>query len=424
MLSTEKVELKASDASGMVGGLRTRRWYGWCVLLAAALMYLPLAAVHRFALWLDRWLFPALSEVRIERPLFLVGLPRSGTTLLHRLFASAEDSFTTLPLWELIFAPALCQKYCIGAIYRIDQWFAGGGAKGPLERCVHWIASAVARAMDEVHPTDLCAPEEDYLALLPYEGCFLRVIWWPHSVATWQLGYFDRCLPKYRKQKLLQAYRGILQRHLQYRGVQRIVLSKNPGFAAWIEGLWQEFPDACFVGLRRSPSEAVPSQLSSIRGGVAAFGNSVYDPRIVDGFARLLAYYWACLEQNANKLGPGRFRVIEYRQLLSMNQSDLAAVLQGLSYEVSSDDACRLSEQLASSKNYRSRHEYSLTEFGLSEAYINDLFAPANKKGAIESSCQADSQFSSPQHWITHGCSKAVEPESEVFVANGDTASL
>src|SRR5438093_7063982 len=38
----------------------------------------------------DRQIYPSVARQEIREPLFIVGLPRSGTTLLHRLLA--EDS--------------------------------------------------------------------------------------------------------------------------------------------------------------------------------------------------------------------------------------------------------------------------------------------------------------------------------------------
>src|SRR5262249_29727009 len=44
---------------------------------------------------------PAILEGRIERPIFITGLPRSGTTFLHQLLAADEDNLAPR-VWELI----------------------------------------------------------------------------------------------------------------------------------------------------------------------------------------------------------------------------------------------------------------------------------------------------------------------------------
>src|SRR5438067_1101977 len=43
---------------------------------------------NRLLLERDRHSYPAIHNERVEQPLFIVGLPRSGTTLLHMLLAA------------------------------------------------------------------------------------------------------------------------------------------------------------------------------------------------------------------------------------------------------------------------------------------------------------------------------------------------
>jgi len=46
---------------------------------------------NRLLLERDRELYPAIRTERITAPVFIVGLPRSGTTLLHTLLAADPD---------------------------------------------------------------------------------------------------------------------------------------------------------------------------------------------------------------------------------------------------------------------------------------------------------------------------------------------
>ena len=132
--------------------------------------------IHRLAFALDVILFPQLKNVSIKKPLFIVGLPRSGTTTAHRLMASHKELYTSMSLWELIFAPALCQKYLIWGLYMADAAIGG-----PLHKAVNWIQVKLVAIMDNIHPTSLTDPEEDYLGLLPLDGCFLRVLIFPFA---------------------------------------------------------------------------------------------------------------------------------------------------------------------------------------------------------------------------------------------------
>lgn len=151
-------------------------------LLVALL--LPIFAVHRIAFWLDEFVFPRLGKTALESPIFIVGLPRSGTTYFHRLLCSQRHAFTALPLWELLFAPALCEKHFVWFCYRVDS-----AVGAPIQRLLDFIGSICSKSMSSIHSTGLCDPEEDYLALLPFDGCFLRVLLFPLSANSWALAF-------------------------------------------------------------------------------------------------------------------------------------------------------------------------------------------------------------------------------------------
>jgi len=332
---------------------------------------------HRLALALDRILFPHLREMTVRKPIFVVGLPRSGTTFTHRLLASHQSCFTTMPLWELVLAPALCQKYLLLGLKRCDKLIGA-----PLHRAVSWLEARLTAGIGEVHPTGLADPEEDYLALLPYDGCFLRVLVLPYAKSTWELAWFTS-LPAAKQRRLLKAYRGILQRHLAFRGQDLRFLSKNPSFTNWVSALSEEFPDACFVGLHRDLEQVIPSQLSSIRAGLALFGNSAHDPWLGQQFVGLLKQYQAKLCSDAVGLGHGML-LLDYRMISESPREALVAIhrrfdLPDRDYE----DSTRLNQLLMASRAYTSKHRYSLEEFGLQKS---DLAG-----GALESLARSPS---------------------------------
>ena len=57
----------------------------------------PLGSLmHWFFFWLDDILFPAHKTQPIEKPLFILGNLRSGSTFLHRLLSRDSETFTSL----------------------------------------------------------------------------------------------------------------------------------------------------------------------------------------------------------------------------------------------------------------------------------------------------------------------------------------
>lgn len=330
---------------------------------------LPVLVLHRIALALDVLLFPNLKNVVVDRPLFVVGPPRSGTTLMHRLLAENTEQFTTFPLWELLFAPALSEKYVFRGLARADR-FVGG----PMRRILVWLEQKFSKSLDSVHQTSLFLPEEDYLGLLCHGGCFLAVLVFPKAQWVWRLGNFSSQLSKAEKQRLIHAYRGLLQRHLYFRGADKAVLSKNPTFSAWLPALIEEFPSARFIGLLRDPVEIVPSQLSSVRDGFALFGNDVHDPQVRDAFVNLLAGYYRQVGFELSNMPVNRASIIDYQRLKTSSDDVVIECMCQFGYECPPDYRDGLRRQAGQVSGYRSGHRYTLADFDLSEDCIKKAF--------------------------------------------------
>lgn len=317
-----------------------------------------LSLCHRRAFWIDEWLFPALGRVNPCKPLFVHGLPRSGTTLMHRLLATPGGNFTTPLLWEVLFAPALCEKYFFCGLFKLDHWLGGMGYRG-----VRWVESWGSHGGSSVHATSLQTPEEDFITLLPFGGCFLMVLAWPNSDRVWQLGYFQR-LPDKQQTRLLQIYRGMVVRHLLFRGIDKHYLSKNPSFTGWVEGLQRTFSDARFVGLHRDPLTVVASQLSSVQNGLQFFGHSI-SPEISWRFTKMLARYWHLLVGYETNMENGRYQLVDYAQLTSTPLACVTQTLERLGYDLPPPYSTSLAEACEQATAYRSRHRYSLREYQL-----------------------------------------------------------
>lgn len=332
-----------------------------CLLLPVIFLIL---LIHRMALLADIILFPRLKTLKVNKPLFIVGLPRSGTTTVHRMMASHTEQFTSLPLWELLFAPALCQKYLFWGAYKVDAALGG-----PFERILGWAQDRLASSFDDIHPTRLTDPEEDYLGLLAFDGCFLRFLAFPYAKTTWAIGDFS-ALPAPQRQKLLTAYQDLVKRHLAFRGEDLRLLSKNPSFTTWVPDLADAFPDAEFIGTNRDLAKVLPSQLSSIDGGLRLFGYTSKDPWIIDQFSGLLTDYQERLAAFQNSLD-SRYADVDFQLLVRSPEKIIEDIYQQFHIpQRNEEDASRLDKLFLASRSYKSKHAYSLDEFGLQASDI------------------------------------------------------
>ena len=95
-------------------------------------IFISLLVINKFFIYLDRILFPRFKNHKVENPVFIVSIPRSGTTYLYHSLAENPNKFTYFKLWEIITAPSITQKYIFKTIIKIDQIMGAPIKKGIL----------------------------------------------------------------------------------------------------------------------------------------------------------------------------------------------------------------------------------------------------------------------------------------------------
>lgn len=255
--------------------LGARIWLAW---LFGAPLFILLQGMHWAGFLLDGLFFPAYRRVTLRRPVFICGIPRSGTTFVHRSLASGHRGFTTFKTWEAVFAPSITERMLLRLAARVDARVGSPGRKA-----LSWTTRRLA-ANDARHAVRLDEGEEDYLALLPIAACFILILLFPGSARAWQLARLDAWNPRDRE-ILLDYYHRCLQRHLFFHGQDKTLLSKNAAFASWLPFLEKRYPDARFIVCVRPPAEALLSNLSSLKPALEGCGTASAAPAIAANLA-------------------------------------------------------------------------------------------------------------------------------------------
>lgn len=352
------------DYQGTTRGVSLQRL---AVLLLFWPLFLLVQGINGIGLLLDHVLFPDFRRVQIREPLFVVGVPRSGTTFLHRLLA-LDERFTTTALWELLFAPSITQRYFWTALACLDQKIGR-----PLGRLLSWSERRLLGGLDGIHKTGLLDPEEDYLGLIPVWGCFLLVLVVP-APALWRLTFLDRDGSDREKARLMKAYRRFVQRHLYFHGQHKQLLSKNPSFTPWLQTLSHTFPDARFIGCLRNPSQSVPSQINSILIGAQIFDGRDTTAYWRQGFLAMLDYYYRHLLSALAAMQPER-QALSVMEVLAVEPAEtVLRFYQQFGWEVDSAFRERLEMQDRKARQYQSGHRYSLENLGVDADTLNETF--------------------------------------------------
>lgn len=358
--------------------------------LLVMLGFLPVFAlvqsIHWLGFLLDDILFRGYRRVQIREPLFVLGVPRSGTTNLHAVLAR-DPQFTTFSTWECLFAPSVSQRLFWRAVGRLD---AKLGA--PLRQLLAMAERRFFASLDDVHAMSLSSPEEDYFALMPVLSCFILVLPFPQASHLWRMGSFDRDMPAAARAQLMAFYADALRRHLYVHGPDKRLLSKNAAFASMANSLAAQFPDARFLVCLRDPVQTVPSQLSSIRSGLAFFGVPPTSAPLRERFIEQLAFYYRNLRRLAENQAPARTVTKTLPQL----KADLAGAVRDayarLDIPLRADFAAILDAAAAPARSYRSGHRYDLAGLGLDAATIAQRFADAYPEPANAEATHAESE--------------------------------
>jgi hypothetical protein len=301
----------------------------------------------------DRKEYQSIVRQEIREPLFIVGLPRSGTTLLHTLLAL--DPQHRVPLtWEVMTPSPPTRD---NEKRRIQRAISSCN-------CFNWLAPT----FHHVHPVGADLPQECVSLMAPtFMSDQFDAMYYVPSYRTW-----------FFRQDLRAAYeyhRRFLQ-HLQVRQSAPRWVLKAPTHMFALPSLLAVYPDALFVQTHRAPLDAMASVSSLITILRRVFSDAV-DPFTV---CREAIDYWStALEkflQERRRLAEGRICDVDYVEI----RRDPLAVVQNIyahfGWLLSQKVEQRMRHALASQPEERYKlHRYDLSQFGVREAESAARFA-------------------------------------------------
>lgn len=227
--------------------------------------FIVLQIIHYLGFILDDIFYSKYKDQSCNKILFIIGIPRSGTTFIHRTISELQTS-TTFSTWEAIFAPAICEKKCLNLLNKIDTIVGR-----PINKVLNFFIRLFGDDFHNVHSVTLEAPEEDYLTLLPIGACLITLFAFPNSPELRNLTHFQS-MSRPDKTAILAFYKKNIQRHLYGKNESILFLSKNAAFCTWLPELKTLFPKAKFILSIRDPKTAIPSQLNALKSARKLFG--------------------------------------------------------------------------------------------------------------------------------------------------------
>jgi hypothetical protein len=313
---------------------------------------------------LDYLFFPSLWRQSVERPVFIVGHARSGTTLCHRLMAADGDSFSYFLYWEMFF-PSLLQKRCIRALGEIDAKLLGGWCK---KRLVAWDDRTFG-PYRHMHNMSLWNSEEDQFVM---RGAFVTQQWSLDLPMMEQLDIFhvDDMSPRKRR-RWLHHYRECVKRQLALNGGEGVHLAKNPLMCGWVQSLIDTFPDARIVVLMRDPVRCIPSVLKLVEMSWKGKGWRRADYERSLQVLTDISFESFHHPREVLARNPGTPQVVvDYRDLTAQPRRTIHAIYDALGLDYGAAYDAYLQGQEEREKQHSTAFEYSIDDYELSRERI------------------------------------------------------
>jgi hypothetical protein len=296
----------------------------------------------------DRKRHPEIAAEEVRRPLFVTGLPRTGTTLLHGLLAQDPANRAALH-WEMIYPSPPPERARYHSDRRIDA----------AERQVRWFHRLQPDILP-IHQVGARLPEE----------CLVIT---SHSLLSFQFQTTHH-VPSYQAwleaQDLCACYawhRRMLQ-HLQWRCRGERWVLKAPAHLFGLPALFATYPDAGVIFTHRDSLE-VAGSLASLTTVLRSTFSDAVDPvavgnEMTERWAR--GIYRALHDRDAGCARPDQFVDVQYADLTRDPIGTVRRIYAHYDVPLTPAAEERMRRFLAENpKDKHGRHVYSLAEFGL-----------------------------------------------------------
>jgi omega-hydroxy-beta-dihydromenaquinone-9 sulfotransferase len=324
----------------------------WVSPIGTFFMLMTLRAWVATGMTLD-WLFvPGLRKSRLDRPIVIVGNPRSGTTFLHRFLVDNQIG-AGLRLWEMIFPSLTLRRIIRPLLPRLER------------------ISPARHHSTVAHDTGLTSIETDDASMLFrfFDGFFLYGFIFSFA----EKDYRDMFLPATRDtSKRDFAWFERIWRDNAFRHQSHRVVAKLFSVGLRMPRFMEHFPEARILYMVRDPIQVIPSALSLVTGVLdKGFGfwklpedvRARFIERLYNAFVLLLRTFhddWV-----AGRVPRDRVMLVRFDRLMRDFDGLMDEMLKFMDVEKTPELEAEIKRVAAEQKKFESKHKYDAKKFGI-----------------------------------------------------------
>ncbi|MFM5906025.1 MAG: sulfotransferase family protein [Novosphingobium sp.] len=305
---------------------------------------------------------PELLEKPVEKPTFVFGLPRTGTTLTINLL-SADPARRCYRRFE-----ALDSMPPAGPDYKADPRYLAELAKG--EMALKYMPQIAA-----IHWEDADSPSEDQYAMAQ-SFCSQIYDSQVHIPSYREWFFASDYVPAFRFQKQILQ---LLQENVSGKWTL-----KNPWHPLFLDALTTVYPDAELVMTHRDPVDVVGSACSLLKAVRPIYCDTVKPGEIAECLLATFDHMIARSNAYRDKHGEDAIFDIQYAAQLKDPIGTQRALYERFGTPFTPEAEAGMEAMMAyNPKGKHGKHEYTLEEFGLSAKWVRDHFKEYTDRFAI-----------------------------------------
>jgi hypothetical protein len=299
---------------------------------------------------------PEHADVPVERPIFVTGLPRTGTTALHRLL-TGDPAHQGLELWltEVPQPRPPRETWEENPVFQgIQAGYSKHHQENPEFMGLHYIAADMVEECWQLLRQSMRS--------ISYE-CLFHV----PTYATWLAGQ-DWTATYARHRKLLQL--------IGLNDAGRRWVLKNPSHMFALDALFEVYPDALIVQTHREPRTSIASVCSlaaaSSEGWSTTFTGQVIGDDQLETWARGLELY----NRERARRDPAQFIDVAYEDFVADPVGTAEGVYRHFGLPLSEAASASMRALHAESQHggRKPAHRYTLADAGLTAEQVDERF--------------------------------------------------